>query len=54
MRDARRVHDLGAAGDTNRFGRAELASKPYPDQCEGGQDGPAIRTSSRGPVSAPT
>jgi hypothetical protein len=45
MGDARRHHGAGGparggAGDTNGFGRAELASKPHPDQCEGGQDGP--------------
>jgi hypothetical protein len=59
MGDAWRDHGLGwlalvGAGDVNRFGWAELASKPHPDQGEGGQDSPAIRTSSRGPVSAPT
>jgi hypothetical protein len=45
MGDARRHHGtgrlaLGGAGDTNHFGWAELASKPYPDQGEGSQDGP--------------
>jgi hypothetical protein len=45
MGDARRDHGvgwlaLGGAGDTNRFGWAELASKPYPDQGEGGEDRP--------------
>ena len=45
MGDARRDHGvgwlaLGGVGDMNRFGWAELASKPYPDQGEGGEDRP--------------
>jgi len=46
MRDARRDHGvgwpvLGGAGDTNRLGWAELASKPHTDQRKGGDDRPA-------------